>query len=436
MLWLFLALLFMLSAWRPVMAVTLLAALLPSYLLRYEFFGLPTTFLELATYAAALGFVFKILIDRSFRSQAALRLEFFKTGEPRFLAALVFFLLAAVMGTIFTWHLRTSAGALKGWFFDPALFGAMLLASLNNKYDFYKIITALSVSVSVISGYGLVEFFGFNDIYSSIGARLDSIFTSPNYHALLAGPVTVLALSLLIFARSLWQKPIYWSLLLGSVLLNLAALYYTYSFGGYLGLSLGLIFVLAGVLRSKIFSRKFVLAALAVFVVAAGAVFLQSVTSPKFKRDFFDRQNISSWRGRLEVWQTGLAIVKRHPVLGVGLGNYDKGYQKYVSSSLGRPPLEPKMIHAHNLFLDFWTDLGIVGLAAFLFLLFHFFSLFKKVKETDLALSFGAAASLVTVLGHGLVDTPYFKNDLSYLFWLIIFIVLHLAYVRKHAPKN
>src|SRR3989338_7582651 len=196
MLWLFLALLFMLSAWRPVMAVTLLAALLPSYLLRYEFF----------------------------RSQAALRLEFFKTGEPRFLAALVFFLLAAVMGTIFTWHLRTSAGALKGWFFDPALFGAMLLASLNNKYDFYKIITALSVSVSVISGYGLVEFFGFNDIYSSIGARLDSIFTSPNYHALLAGPVTVLALSLLIFARSLWQKPIYWSLLLGSVLLNLAAL--------------------------------------------------------------------------------------------------------------------------------------------------------------------------------------------------------------------
>ena len=44
------------------MAVTLLAALLPSYLLRYEFFGLPTTFLELATYAAALGFVFKILL--------------------------------------------------------------------------------------------------------------------------------------------------------------------------------------------------------------------------------------------------------------------------------------------------------------------------------------------------------------------------------------
>jgi len=36
------------------------------------------------------------------------------------------------------------------------------------------------------------------------------------------------------------------------------------------------------------------------------------------------------------------------------------------------------------------------------------------------ALLLGLGGAMVVLLVHGLVDTPYFKNDLSVLFWLII----------------
>ena len=33
-------------------------------------------------------------------------------------------------------------------------------------------------------------------------------------------------------------------------------------------------------------------------------------------------------------------------------------------------------------------------------------------------------AALVALIGHGLVDTPYFKNDLSVLFWVLIVLTM------------
>jgi len=38
---------------------------------------------------------------------------------------------------------------------------------------------------------------------------------------------------------------------------------------------------------------------------------------------------------------------------------------------------------------------------------------------------------MIVLLVHGLVDTPYFKNDLSVLFWLIIGLGIAEANLRK-----
>jgi len=52
-----------------------------------------------------------------------------------------------------------------------------------------------------------------------------------------------------------------------------------------------------------------------------------------------------------------------------------------------------------------------------------------KLQITNLAsgqdkyLKLGLLGALVVIIVHGLVDVPYFKNDLSLLFWLIIFLI-------------
>ena len=41
----------------------------------------------------------------------------------------------------------------------------------------------------------------------------------------------------------------------------------------------------------------------------------------------------------------------------------------------------------------------------------------------DKALSLGLIGALVYIYIHGLVDVPFFKNDLSILFWILLAIV-------------
>ncbi|MFN3301860.1 MAG: O-antigen ligase family protein, partial [Patescibacteria group bacterium] len=88
--------------------------------------------------------------------------------------------------------------------------------------------------------------------------------------------------------------------------------------------------------------------------------------------------------------------------------------------------------YPHNLFLAIWTELGIFGLIVFLFILFQFFKSglqklkienLKTIKNNNL-LIISILSAMVTILIHGLVDTPYFKNDLSVLFWLIVGLIM------------
>jgi putative inorganic carbon (HCO3(-)) transporter len=75
------------------------------------------------------------------------------------------------------------------------------------------------------------------------------------------------------------------------------------------------------------------------------------------------------------------------------------------------------MLHAHNLYLQFLLNLGVAGLVGFIWLVVKFFTF---VKNCYISWSIPLTAAMVAILVHGLVDTPYWKNDLSYLFWVIL----------------
>ncbi|MEK7161027.1 MAG: O-antigen ligase family protein [Patescibacteria group bacterium] len=75
---------------------------------------------------------------------------------------------------------------------------------------------------------------------------------------------------------------------------------------------------------------------------------------------FFERaKSISnleetSNKGRIEIWQASLRSVAAHPLLGVGLGNYVVVLDEKVSAV-------KKGASAHNLYLDFASEIGIIG---------------------------------------------------------------------------
>lgn len=76
---------------------------------------------------------------------------------------------------------------------------------------------------------------------------------------------------------------------------------------------------------------------------------------------------------RLLGWRTGLAMMRDHPVLGVGPGMYRTTYSRYQGAAAlarDRDPreLERDRTHAYNLIFHVGAELGVIGLIAYLLL--------------------------------------------------------------------
>jgi O-antigen ligase len=78
--------------------------------------------------------------------------------------------------------------------------------------------------------------------------------------------------------------------------------------------------------------------------------------------------------------------------------------------------------YAHNIFLTTWSEVGLIGMIAFAVILFGL--MWRAWRSVDSArdtrpLLWGLFAAWVVFVVHGLVDSPYWKNDLSLEFWIL-----------------
>jgi O-antigen ligase len=117
---------------------------------------------------------------------------------------------------------------------------------------------------------------------------------------------------------------------------------------------------------------------------------------------------------RLQMAQVALAMAKQHPILGVGLGNFQTASQAFISPEFAasfRPAASGE--NAHNNFLQLLAELGVIGLAGFVALLFApLQSGWHALRRPDarregVALWVGLTAFLITCLaGHPLLTPP------------------------------
>ena len=146
-----------------------------------------------------------------------------------------------------------------------------------------------------------------------------------------------------------------------AALAGLVVLFLTRSKGGILAfagaLALGGI---AAVLRRKGGGK----AAVATAAVLLAALLLTAQALPNGSSDTAPPKRTSGLRAsadvRLEYWKGGWEILKRHPWLGVGPGNFSDHYLAH------RTPEGSETQYAHNDYLEIAVEMGIVGLAVYL----------------------------------------------------------------------
>lgn len=194
--------------------------------------------------------------------------------------------------------------------------------------------------------------------------------------------------------------------------LSATVVYLTQSYGAYLAIFATLLFFLFRAVPFKKFAAAFV-----AMLLLAGGVYLLQKNTYKYRilsgqQDYRYETSVES---RLDIYRVNLQMILDHPLLGVGLNQYQSYFALTHEKVLGRKYNESHLPpHAHNFFMSFWTNLGFLGFVAILILLAGIFWR-QKFKVNNPAVFF-----LLAMMVHGLIDSYYWKQEIAYIFWLMV----------------
>lgn len=146
-------------------------------------------------------------------------------------------------------------------------------------------------------------------------------------------------------------------LLLTGAIISAGALYLTHSRGAMLGLLAagGLVGVVVG--WRWLMANPVYLLVLLLGVVGGGYLLVQAGS-----RGVGKTADTAAYR--LDYWSATARMLRDHPFQGVGAGNFGGAYPRYMA-----PEALEKVKDPHNLFLEQWATMGLLGLAGLLIVL-------------------------------------------------------------------
>lgn len=394
--------------WRKIeFGIWLIVFFLPIYLLRTEIFDIPSTALELSIYI-----LFAVYFFRNYRIVNWREI----ISEKMLLIGIILLMAGVVTSTLLSVDVKTSAGILKGWFFDPLLYFIVLAATVKNLSQTENILKILSLSGFAVATVSLFYWLGYLSGGVSYDSRLHAFYTSPNYLAMYLSVPFMIAIWLLLKDKFSIKKEKYFWLI--SALVITLPIYLTYSYAAWLAIFASVFMLIYLVMpaenRKALFISVFLILAV-LFVSQSGTEKLENLKNLSYR---------SSANSRIMIWRSALAIGRDNPIFGIGPGNFQQIYLEY-QKKFTEPYLEWAVPEPHNIFLAFWLETGILGLTGFVMIIIWYFRsgiVILKERRSNGAreVAIILLAVMVYILIHGLIDTTYWKNDLAVIFWLII----------------
>jgi O-antigen ligase len=308
---------------------------------------------------------------------------------------------------------------LRAVFLFPALYYALLrLARLHGQAR-WRLLDGWVLGSLGVAAIGLTQYMLGHRLVAAEGGllRVQSVYFSPNNVGLYLGRVWPLLVAVVLWGGAGKRRLFYG---LAGVPVTLA-----------LGLSFSRGALLLGLPAALLVMAwraggQYRRATVALVVIGALAL-IPLLGVPRFA-SLLDLQQGSTFF-RLELWQSSLALLREHPWFGVGPGNFQAAYRtRYVLPTAWQ---EFNLEHPHNVYLDHWTRLGLLGLLAGVLVQGAFWRAMRRWPKRD-ALASCLAGSMAALLAHGLVDNAVFFPDLA----LIFFLTLALVAPVEHLSQN
>lgn len=177
----------------------------------------------------------------------------------------------------------------------------------------------------------------------------------------------------------------------------------TMSRGGWVALVMALIFMTTVLLFHNSFKRKrsviiafFSFVVLILFILSSTNIFERALT-------LTDNATVMGMGGRGLIWEGTKNMILDNLLLGAGPAAFATVFPQYQL-----PGAIYKFNHAHNDYLQYISELGVVLVPIYCWLFYCFFkSAFKKYKSSSrqiFGFTLGATAGIVSILVHSFVD--------------------------------
>ncbi|MFA6132092.1 MAG: O-antigen ligase family protein [Patescibacteria group bacterium] len=400
-----------LIAWRDFrLAVFLFLAALPVYLLRLDLFGFPTTMLELMFGVITIGWLIKIVLEK----------PDFSFAKP-WLIPFILLLVAGVIGVAVAPDKLSALGTLKAYLVEPIIFFFILYTALKKFDDAERALMFLGLGALAAALFAIYQRLTGQAIPIpwDIEGRATSFFPYPNALGLYLGPIIVLGLGS--FWRSLkaefYLRAGFWFLTVGAAV---AAIIFSQTEAAWVAIPAALLII-------SLFSKAARWRVIVLIIIGIIIVFSFTTIKQKiFLQDY-------SGGVRLKQWEETFNMLKDNWLFGAGLSGYPTALEPYHTHK------EIEIFqYPHNLILNIWTELGLLGLFAATYLVLVSFKAFYQGKKKQASfnwLVFASGAALIEMAIHGLVDVPFFKNDLAMLTAAILVFLVWSA-TGPYAYKN
>ncbi|MBU1076015.1 MAG: O-antigen ligase family protein [Spirochaetes bacterium] len=343
--------------------------------------------------------------------------------------AILLYILGTLLTSFFCEHSSKAFSSIQEIWHILMLY---VLIDVSDEKFIKKLIKILFLFTVLTSIYGVWQHFSGWDLIrkrsltpNAPGASFYNITGGFGLHLTYGGYVMMIALVglSLILAHRRSDRKYFWYSIAGTFLITFTV-YGSYARSAWAGFIVGLL--LWGFLKSK---KWF--AVIMIFLIFFGSVAFFTVPTFKYKiKTFTQIQESRRW----QIWSVALKMIKDHPVIGVGHGNFNTYYVNYMDKKNWREPSG----HPHNDFLSIYLSTGLIGFISYLLLWFLIIkkgiASIRKTEDEGSNYITGLLSGIVAFMVAGLSQNYFTDSENSMLLWFFISALAVLYY--RNTPKR
>lgn len=354
--------------------------------------------------------------------------------------SICFLILSALIATVSSYFLKESLSGFIKYFLYFLIYISFVFC-LKNRQSVYLLIGASLVGCFWVCWEGLNQvLFGaeqlatWEDPNLHPSQRLNRIYSTLLNPNLLSAYLIALWPLLLPFIFKNFSK-------LKLLIIGFAALLLVYltfqtgSRGAWLALAGQ--FGLIGLILIIFYRNPFVISSFIGMSIAAFFYILSKAAILNRLISIFSSYDHSSNSFRLHVWQACLRLIADNPIFGIGVGSkaFYLAYAIYMDANYSA-------LGAYSLFLEISVEMGLIGLAAFLYLIFIIaqkgIQAIQKLHKSseDFVMILAILISLMGLLIDSLFDIVILRPQVQILLWLIVAIFRFYSIQIIHNENN